>query len=94
MPRHNPVSELYGQFLRPHGLVFALLTVGPYIDRCVPLQIMSNKLNLPQVDSNQDVEASQDGQWKQDAPNLIEKGLNTYANKVFQFFFYINVHKL
>ena len=23
-PRHNPVSELYGQFLRPHGLVFAL----------------------------------------------------------------------
>jgi hypothetical protein len=24
MPKHNPVSELYGQFLRPHGLVFAL----------------------------------------------------------------------
>ena len=24
LPRHNPVSELYGQFLRPHGLVFAL----------------------------------------------------------------------
>jgi hypothetical protein len=24
VPRHNPVSELYGQFLRPHGLVFAL----------------------------------------------------------------------
>ena len=23
-PRHNPVLELYGQFLRPHGLVFAL----------------------------------------------------------------------
>ena len=23
-PRHNPVSEIYGQFLRPHGLVFAL----------------------------------------------------------------------
>ena len=22
--QHNPVSELYGQFLRPHGLVFAL----------------------------------------------------------------------
>ena len=30
--RHNPVSELYGQFLRPHGMVFALhalSTVGP-----------------------------------------------------------------
>ena len=24
VPRHHPVSELYGQFLRPHGLVFAL----------------------------------------------------------------------
>ena len=42
VPRHNPVSELYGQFLRPHGLIFALSTVGPYIDRCVPFQIMSN----------------------------------------------------
>ena len=24
VPQHNPVSELYRQFLRPHGLVFAL----------------------------------------------------------------------
>ena len=24
VPRHNPVSELYGQFLGSHGLVFAL----------------------------------------------------------------------
>ena len=24
VPRHNPVSELYGQFLQPHGLVSAL----------------------------------------------------------------------
>jgi hypothetical protein len=24
MPRRNPVSELYGQFLRPHGLVVSL----------------------------------------------------------------------
>jgi hypothetical protein len=22
LPRHNPVSELYGQFIRSHGLVF------------------------------------------------------------------------
>ena len=36
----------------------ALSTVGPYIDRCVPFQIMSNQLNLPQVDSNQVVETS------------------------------------
>jgi hypothetical protein len=31
----------------------ALSTVGPYIDRRVPFQIMSNQFNLPQVDSNQ-----------------------------------------
>ena len=37
----------------------ALSTVGPYIERCVPFQIMSNQLNLPQVDSNQVVETSQ-----------------------------------
>jgi hypothetical protein len=39
MSQHNPFSELYGQFLRPHGLVFvwhALSTVGSYIERCVP----------------------------------------------------------
>jgi hypothetical protein len=24
VPRHNPVSALYGQFLQPHGLVSAL----------------------------------------------------------------------
>ncbi len=33
-------------------LLHALLTVGPYIDRCVPFQIMPNQLNLPQVDSS------------------------------------------
>ena len=42
-------------------------TVGPYIDRCVHFLIMSNQLNLPQVDSKPVVETSQ---WKQDAPEL------------------------
>ena len=28
VPQHNPVPELYGQFLRPHGLVFALTCTG------------------------------------------------------------------
>ncbi len=39
----------------------AWLTVGPYIDRCVPFQIMSNQLNLPKVDSNQVVETVETG---------------------------------
>ena len=64
VPQHNPVSELYRQFHRPHGLVFALTCtvncVGPFIYGCVSFQIMSNQLNLPQVDSNQVVEMSQE----------------------------------
>uniref|UniRef100_A0A8C7JNB5 P2X purinoceptor n=1 Tax=Oncorhynchus kisutch TaxID=8019 RepID=A0A8C7JNB5_ONCKI len=63
VPQHKPVSELYRHFLRPRGLVFALtctVNCGTfYIDRCVAFQIMSNQLNLPQVDSNQVVETSQ-----------------------------------
>ena len=47
--------DLMAWFLLRH----LLSTVGPYIDRCVPFQIMSNELNLPQVDSNQFVETSQ-----------------------------------
>ena len=46
----------------------ALSTVGPY--RCMPFQIMSNQLNLPQVDSNQVVQTSKNVQWEQDAPEL------------------------
>ena len=44
VPQHNPVSELYGQILRPHGLVFALTCTVNLIDWCVPFQIMSNQL--------------------------------------------------
>ena len=56
VPRHNPVSEPYGQ--NPFPELFILLGFCSdmycqlwdlYIDRCVPFQIMSN-------------------QWKQEAP--------------------------
>ena len=64
LPRHNLVSKLYGQYLRPHGLLWhALSTVGPYIDRCMPFRIMFNQLKWPQVDSNQVVETFQ-GWWR------------------------------
>jgi hypothetical protein len=63
VPWHSPVSELYGQVLQPHGLVFALtctVNCGPlYRQVCVPFQIMPNQFNLPQLDSNQVVETSQ-----------------------------------
>ena len=64
MPPHNPVSGLYGQFLWPWFLLWhALSTVGPYIDSCVPFQMMSNQLNIPQVASNQVAETSQGRIW-------------------------------
>ena len=64
VPKHNPVSELYGQFLQSHDLVFALtctVNCGTFIQTVKPFQIMSNQLNLPQVASNQVVETSQGG---------------------------------
>ena len=60
--QHNPASELYAQFLRPHGLVFALTCTancGILYRQVCTFQIMSNQLNLPQVYSNQVVETAQ-----------------------------------
>jgi hypothetical protein len=61
--RHNPVSELYGQFLRPRGLVFALtctVNCGTlYRQVCAfPNHVQSSCRNI------------KDDQWKQDAPEL------------------------
>ncbi len=57
LPRRSKENSL--DFMAWFVLWHALLPVGPYIDRCVPFQIMSNQLNLSQVDSNQVVETSQ-----------------------------------
>jgi hypothetical protein len=66
-----------------------LSTVGPYIDSCEPFWIMSNQLNVPQVDSSQVVETSQGWSVEMMHPSsmsrLIEKGLYTYVNNVFLF---------
>ena len=63
MLRHNPVSELYRQFLGPHGLVFALTCtvncVTLYRQVCVFPNDVKSILNLAQVDFNQVVETSQ-----------------------------------
>ena len=53
--------------------------MGPNIDRCVPIQIMSNQNNLSQVDSNQVVETKDDQCIQSSILSLIAKGLNTYA---------------
>ena len=56
--------DIMARFLVWH----ALSTVGPYIDRCVPFQIMSNQLNLLQVDSNYIVETSQGWSMERGCP--------------------------
>lgn len=49
VPWDNSASEVWRQFLWLHAwfvLWRALSTMGPYIDRCVSLQFVSNQLNL------------------------------------------------
>ncbi|KAK6320820.1 hypothetical protein J4Q44_G00077960 [Coregonus suidteri] len=81
-PMDNSV-DLMAWFLLWHSLS----TVGPYIDRCVPFQIMSNQLNLPQS-SCRNVSRMINGNRMHlsSISSLIAKGLNSYVNKVFLFF--------
>jgi hypothetical protein len=72
----------------------ALSIVGPfYIDRCVPIQIMSNQLNLPQVDSitasSQNISRmiNVNRMHQSTISSLLAKGLSTYVNKVLLFYF-------
>ena len=70
---------------RPHGLVFAMtctVNCGTFYSQvCVSFQIMSNQMNLPQVDSNQVVETARiiNGSRMHMSLilSLIAKGLNT-----------------
>ena len=72
--------DLMAWFLLRH----ALSTVGPYIDRCVPFQIMYKQLNSPRVDSNQNCRnlsrmINRTRMHRSSISRLIAKGLNTFA---------------
>ena len=54
-PRHNHVSAHYGQFLQPHGLVFADMLCQPYIDRCVPFNIQSIEFTTGGLQSSRNI---------------------------------------
>ena len=60
VPPHNPVYELYGQFLQPQASFFSNMPcqLWDLLQTGVPLQIMSNQLNLPQE------KHLKDDQWK------------------------------
>ena len=72
--------------------------MGYYIDSCVPFQIMSNQLNLLQVDSIQVVEISRmingNRVHLSSISSLIAKGLITYVNKVFLLFIFYKCAKM
>jgi hypothetical protein len=74
----------------PNGFVFALSTVGPYIDRCVAFPnhvqsiefttggLQSSCRNIPRMITGNRIHLSL-------ISSLKAKGLNTYVNKVFLF---------
>ena len=66
VPRHNPVSELYGQILQRFGLVFAL-TCGHRqvcLSKSCPINWIYHRWT-PKLKKH-----LKDDQWKQDAPEL------------------------
>ena len=94
VPRHNPVSELYGHFLWPHVLVFALTcTVNCgilYRQLCAfPNPVLSIAFTTGGVESScRNISRMINGNRKHlsSISSLIAKGLNSYENKVFLFF--------
>ena len=99
VPRHNPVSELYGQSLRPHGLVFAptctvncgvlYRQVHTHLSKSCPINLIYHRWtpscrNISRmINGNRMHQSSVSG--------LIAKGLNTYLNKVFLVFIFLNL---
>jgi hypothetical protein len=94
VPWHNPFSELYGQFLRPHGLVFALTwsvncetlsrQVCAFPNHVQSIEfttggLQSNCRNISRIINGNRMHLSS-------ISSLIAKGLNSYVNKVLLFF--------
>ena len=92
VPRHNPVSELYGQFLRPHGLVFALTCTVNCGTLYRQLCAFPNHVSIEFTTGG--LQSSCRNIWRMINKNrmhlssissLIAKGLNTCLNNVFLF---------
>jgi hypothetical protein len=94
VPRHNPVSELYGQFLQPHDLDFALtcaLNCGTFYRQvCTfPYHVQSINITAGGLQSscrNTSRMINGNRMHLSKISSLIAKSLNTYINKVFQLF--------
>ena len=88
VPRHNPVSELYGQFLSPRCLVFSLtctVNCGTlYKQVCAfPNHVQSIEFTTGGLQSScRNISRMINGNRMHlnSIPSLIAKGLNTYVN--------------
>jgi hypothetical protein len=97
VPRHNPVFELYGQFLRPHGLVFALTCTVNCGTLCrqvcaFPNNVQSISFTTGGLQSSyQNISRMINGNRMHlsSISILIAKGLNTYVNVIFLFLIYL-----
>ena len=95
VPWHNPVSEIYGQFLWPRGLAFALtrtVNCGTlYRQLCAfPNHVQSTEFTTGGLQSSwRNISRMINGNRMHlsSISSLILKGLNTYVNKVFLFIF-------
>ncbi len=72
------------------------LTVGPFIDRCVPFQIMSNQTEfttggLQSSSRNISRMISGNRMHLSSILSVMEKAVNTYVHVIFSFFFLINL---
>ena len=91
VPRHSLVSELYGQFLQPHGLVLSLtctVNCGTLYRQVCAFPTCGLQLtcrNISRMINGNRMHLS----W---ISSLIAKGLNIYVNKVFLFYFLLTVH--
>jgi hypothetical protein len=94
--RHNTVSKLFGQFLRPDHLVFALtytVNCGTlYRQVCAfPNHVQSIKFTIGGLQSCcRNISRMINGNRMNlsSISSLIAKGLNTYVNKLFLFFIF------
>ncbi len=72
--------------------------MGPYIDKCVPFQVMSNQLNLLQVDSKSNCRnisrmISGNRMHLSSILNIMAKAVNTYVGYIRLFHFFINLQR-
>ena len=88
VPQHNPVSELYGQFLQPHRLI---LTLTCTVNCGILCHVQSIEFTTGEFQSScRNISRVINGNriYLSSTSSLIAKGLNTYANKVFVYFIF------